>query len=211
MAHAIRRFRSIFLPVALLAASVLLMPPATSAGSPGADFPLAGVLPAWGPHPDRSGARDLYGWMVGHWELESTFTLPDGKSASSKGEMHSAWVLEGRAIQDVWLSPRMADRRAGAPRLPGDGFGTTLRIYDPPIDAWRVHWFDPQNDAEVHIVGRRVGEEIVQDGTDKKGRPMRWVLSDMRPDSFRWRSEVSEDQGKTWVQTAEIRGRRRRD
>jgi hypothetical protein len=42
-------------------------------------------------------------------------------------------VLEGRAIQDVWMIPRLQDRQPGIQPLPGAGnwYGTTLRIYDP--------------------------------------------------------------------------------
>ena len=32
-----------------------------------------------------------------------------------KGEVHAAWVLEGRAIQDLFIFPRRANRSSGAP------------------------------------------------------------------------------------------------
>src|SRR5262245_47305146 len=46
------------------------------------------------------------------------------------GEVHFGWVLEGRAIQDVWMIPRRRDRRPGAPVMPtaGNWYGTTLRV-----------------------------------------------------------------------------------
>src|SRR4051812_8763384 len=43
-------------------------------------------------------------------------------------EAHFAWVLEGRAVQDVWIMPRRGQR--SGPR-PLDTYGTTLRLWDP--------------------------------------------------------------------------------
>jgi hypothetical protein len=34
-----------------------------------------------------------------------------------KGEAHFGWALEGRAVQDVWMMPRRANRTAEDDRL----------------------------------------------------------------------------------------------
>ena len=88
------------------------------------------ALNSSGPAPDRAAKLGLYGWLIGQWEMDAIVHGDDGTQHKGAGEIHFAWVLEGRAIQDVWI-------------LPGVFYGTTLRIYDPGIDAWHILWSDP--------------------------------------------------------------------
>jgi hypothetical protein len=43
------------------------------------------------------------------------------------------------------MIPRRRDRRPDAPVMPiaGTWYGTTLWVYDPALDAWRIFWIDP--------------------------------------------------------------------
>ena len=59
------------------------------------------------------------------------------------GEWHFGWALEGRAIQDVWIVPPRGELRHGDAAANVNSYGTTLRVYDPDIDAWRIQWTDP--------------------------------------------------------------------
>ena len=72
------------------------------------------ALHADGPAADREGKMDLYGWLIGSWELDVTRYLDDGSQLRISGEWHFGWVLEGRAIQDVWIVPP----RYGTPPRP---------------------------------------------------------------------------------------------
>ena len=49
----------------------------------------------------------------------------------------------------------------------------------------------------------------MQDSLDELGTK-RWVFADITPDSFRWRSELSHDQGQSWDLIEEMLCRRRR-
>ena len=40
------------------------------------------------------------------------------------------------------------------------------------------------------------------------GEPVRWIFSDIEPDRFRWRSEISDDGGVSWRTEIEMRVRR---
>ncbi len=53
------------------------------------------------PAVDRAGKMRLYGWLIGHWTFAATVHRDDGATHKGEGEIHFAWVLEGRAIQDV--------------------------------------------------------------------------------------------------------------
>src|SRR4029434_5309136 len=88
-----------------------------------------------GPAVDRAEALNLYGQFIGDWDTDIVAHAPDGVRHQGQGEIHFGWILEGRAIQDVWMIPRRKDRRPGAQVMPvtGNLYGTTLRVYDPAL------------------------------------------------------------------------------
>jgi hypothetical protein len=106
-------------------------------------------------------------------------------------------VLEGRAIQDVWVVPPRGARRQGDAAANVNVYGSTLRVYDPRIDAWQIQWTDPVTQSYLSMVGRRQGRDIVQLGKSPDGNLIRWSFSEIA-ESFRWRGEVSVDSGATW-------------
>jgi hypothetical protein len=149
------------------------------------------ALCADGPAKDRAEKLSLYGWLIGSWRMEATIFATDGTKHHGQGEIHFAWALEGRALQDVWI-------------LPGFFYGTTLRVYDPSIDAWHILWSDPLKQYYTRQIGRARGRDIVQEGTDTSGTPTRWTFTDVAANSFRWRGERSDDGGKTFRLQAEF-------
>lgn len=165
------------------------------------------VLAASGRSPDIPEAMDLYGWLVGSWELEVVAYDDTGEVIHTQGEAHFAWVLEGRAVQDVFINPRRSDRDSGSTKF-ANWFGTTIRIYDPSIQAWRVYWFNPHDGIRAEQIARRRGDEIVQEGTFPDGTPNRWTYCEITQDSYRWRGERLEPDGKTWRLQVDFRARR---
>ena len=131
------------------------------------------LLAASGRSPEIPEASDVYGWLVGSWELDVYRYLVDVADRHIKGEVHAGWVLEGRAIQDVWMIPRLAER-SNAPPFPvaGNWFGTTIRVYDPNIDAWRIYWIDPARNIFRQQIGRQRGAG----GQDRNGRTVAMEL-----------------------------------
>lgn len=170
--------------------------------------PFLGALGAEGPHPDRGGNMDLYGQFVGSWALDVTRFLDDGSTRRRPGEWHFGWVLEGRAIQDVWIVPPRGAARQGDAAANVNVYGTTLRVYDPRIDAWQIRWTDPVTQTYLTMVGRREGPDIIQVGRSPEGNSIRWSFRDIMADSFLWRGEVSADKGETWRQVLEFLARR---
>ena len=140
--------------------------------------------------PELADVDDLFGFLIGSWDLEAVLHDSTGQTQRSRGELHAAWVLEGRAIQDVWT-------------LPGVFVGSTLRVYDPGIDAWHILWSDPLRQYYNRQTGRRVGDRIVQEGTDATGSPTLWSFLDMAADRFRWLGERRAAEG-AWETVAEF-------
>src|SRR5215469_482545 len=142
-----------------------------------------------------SSAAAVYDWLIGDWEVE-VHDYEDGREYVSRGEWHFSWVLEGRAIQDVWIVPTRTERNEQtAPNH--NRYGTTRRIYDPKINAWRVFWFNPVTQDRAELIGRRIGDTIVQQSISDE--PFnRWIFEDLKANSFVWRGESSNDGGKSW-------------
>lgn len=159
-------------------------------------FSLARLLFSDGPASDRADKMGLYGWLVGDWTIAAIMHAPDGGTHERDGEISVAWVLEGRAIQDVWI-------------LPDFFYGTTLRVYDAGIDAWQILWSDPFRQFCSRQIGRAHGADIVQLGKSDDGNDTRWSFTDITPDSFRWLAEFSTDGGTTWRLRAEFKCRRK--
>jgi hypothetical protein len=168
---------------------------------------LADALVADGPDPDHAEALMLFGQFVGEWELDWTgYDEAGNETMTERGEWIFGWVLEGRAVQDVWIIPGRGRRgsRAGE-------YGTTVRFYDSELDAWYVTWNGPINRARRTFLGRRSGDEIVLEGRTEDGSLMRWIFSEIGEGSFHWRSVCSTDGEKTWRRREEMRVRRKRE
>jgi hypothetical protein len=168
------------------------------------------MLHAEGPDPARAEALKLYGRFVGSWDAEITAHGTDCVSHQATGEIHFGWVLQGRAIQDIWMIPRLAERTT-APAFPiaGHWYGTTLRIYDPTIEAWRIYWIDPATNSFRQQIGRAQGADIVQEGTTESGAHTRWSFTKITPDSFHWLGEGKPATGAVWRLLTEVRAQRR--
>jgi hypothetical protein len=156
---------------------------------------LIAALHSDGPAPDRAAKMDLYGRFVGRWTMDSVIHGDDGTRQTGQGEIHFGWALEGRAVQDVWI-------------LPGVFYGTTLRVYDPGIDAWHILWVDPLKQLYRRMIGRARGADIVQEGEDETGAPVRWCFTEITPNTFHWLAERSPDGGATWRRLVEFFARR---
>ena len=87
---------------------------------------LAAALISDGPAVEHARDLMLYGQFVGEWEFDWTEYDDHGDvRAQARGDWIFGWVLEGRAVQDVWI-------------VPGRECGATLRVYDPRTGTWQV-------------------------------------------------------------------------
>lgn len=154
------------------------------------------ALVAPGPHPSLGAHAETYGRLIGGWTGERRAHRPDGAISSVAVEIDFAWVLGGRAVQDVWIT-------AGH-----ELFGTTLRVFDAKRETWRVLWWNPASGSRSELEGRRQGDDVVQLGASD-GRPIRWTFSRIRPRSFAWHGHALADDGVTWQLESEFELSRR--
>lgn len=158
--------------------------------------------------PEIPEEHDAYGWLVGSWDLDvRTYWAEDVSSRRLQAEAHFAWALEGRAMQDVWIMPRIGQRPPNLdPKF--NMYGTTLRVWDSTLKAWRITWSNPAGQHFEQQVGRRHGSEIVQLGTRPDGTTTRWRFTEIAADSFRWLGESLQPDGRSWMLEGEFRAHR---
>lgn len=164
-----------------------------------ADFIHA--LVAEGPHPELGEQAATYGRFIGSWSGTYRDTSGGGEPRTGPMEVHFAWVLRGRAVQDLWIARTQGaddDRRT---------YGSTIRVYDADLGAWRVTWIDPAHNRHQELIGRRIGDDIIQTGY-AGDRPLKWIFTDVTADSFTWKGYVLEDDGVTWHLQTEFKLRR---
>lgn len=102
------------------------------------NVPFTETLLASDPHPSLGEHAQTYGRLIGSWTGEVLDYLPDGTVRMGPVEIHFAWVLEGRAVQDVWIAPPRAERQANACETAGNRYGTTIRMFDRDRGVWQV-------------------------------------------------------------------------
>ncbi|WP_448610219.1 hypothetical protein [Geodermatophilus sp. URMC 60] len=148
---------------------------------------------------------DDFGRLVGTWRLHWSGLAPDGTWHRATGELHVGWVLDGRAVQDVWIVPGRGEPGAGVPPLAFHG--TTVRFLHPDGDRWLSTWMEPVNGRVRRFTGRAHGADVELLSDDEEPW-LRWRFTDVRADSFTWSAETSRDRGGTWVHDELMRAER---
>lgn len=197
-------------PAAWLMALLVCIPWATAswgdatATSAAVDSDMIRQLQAAGPHASLGSGAEALGRLVGTWEVEYSFFPKDGKVKHKSGAYSAGWIMDGRALQDIWTVDASGDRKQRE-------IYTTLHYVDPKSGTWYATFVDPEHTSVARFTGSVVdGDRIViltQDLSD--GKEDRWSYNGIQADSFVFRDEQSGDGGKTWRLLEEDRFTRR--
>jgi hypothetical protein len=167
------------------------------------------VLAADGRAAEIPEAADVYGWLCGSWDLVVLrYRGVDVSKQGLTGEVHAARVLEGRAVQDVWIMPRRETRTSASDQTM-NMYGTTLRSWDASIQAWRIAWTNPIRSHREEQIGNWSGTDIVQNGVRADGTKTRWTFTEITSDGFHWRGEAQYPDQTTWTLEGEFLAKRR--
>jgi hypothetical protein len=163
---------------------------------------MVAVLAAPGPHASLGDQARVWDRFVGTWDCDFGFHLEDGTVRHAPGELEFGWVLDGLAIQDLWITyPKPGETQRG--------IGTSIRYFDDKSKLWHVVFVNPKFGGLLSVQGGLEGDRIVLRGQDADGNRIRWSFNDIKDDSFTWRGETSRDEGKTWRLQEEHHMRRR--
>jgi hypothetical protein len=166
------------------------------------------ALPSRQRAPEIAQADDIFGFLIGSWEIDAVLYIPDGQRETRKGEVHATWILEGRAIQDLFIFPRRADRTRSTP-VRGDRYATTIRTFDRALGAWHVNFINPADDeTSAQLIARRHGDGIAMEGKLRDGTSIRWRYESVTPTSFHYTAKKLLDDGRSWQLYLELFGHR---
>ena len=167
------------------------------------------ALGAPGRSPEIPESADVYGWLIGSWELEvRRYWVDVAGLRRSRARSISRWVLEGRAVQDVWIMPRRAERTGSLDKTL-NMYGTTLARVGP-VDPGVADHVDQSRHRPARASRSAAGaaRTSCRSGTGPTARRSAGCFTEITPDSFRWTGEALEPDGKTWKLEGEFRARR---
>lgn len=139
--------------------------------------------------------------LVGTWDVSYEFVDKAGNARTNRGQVHYNWILEGKALQEIWTS----DSESKEPRP----FGTTINFYDPKRQRWTAVWVYPSQGETFQVSGGEVNGSFVLTGHDQSGALQRWSTSIVESDAVVGRFDISYDEGKTWREVGVNHMRRR--
>jgi hypothetical protein len=164
---------------------------------------MVAALQAMNPHPSLGDQAKVFGRFVGTWDVDYIDYSKDGKVLHRSGELIVGWVMDGRAIQDVWIVYPSGGRNERE-------VYTDVRYFDPKSGTWHAIFIDPEHASYARFTGGAVGDDrIVLDTPDLGNEDTQWSFNDIRPDTFIFRDNASSDGGKTWKLQSEYHLKRR--
>jgi len=144
----------------------------------------------------RDGQHD-FDFVFGRWKVHNRRLLKPLTGSNEWVEFEGTWVAkpiwEGRGNMDEFV--------VDAPS--GRIYGTTVRLYNQKTGEWSLYWANAANGefslpATVGHFTHGRGEFF--DREEYNGRPImvRYIWSNITPNSARWEQAFSVDGGKTW-------------
>ena len=82
--------------------------------------------------------HDFFAPLIGDWDIWWTDGLQSGTPREVRDEWLFARVLDGSAVQDVFIVLSRAQRLANP--QPDAEYGTTIRIYEPASGTWDIFY-----------------------------------------------------------------------
>src|SRR5215510_413215 len=166
---------------------------ALPSGAPALDprLDMMETLLAPGPHPSLGAEAHTFDRVVGTWDADYSFRAEDGSVTHAKGEVRFGWILDGHALEDMFIS---------YPKRPTDErkIVAGVRFFDAKAGVWRLVFVAPTYGVISTLEGGAEGDRIVLRGKDSDGSSLRWSFNEIQANSFIWRGEISRDGGKTW-------------
>ena len=131
-------------------------------------------------------------WIVHHRKLKQRLAHSDDWETFS-GTCEMRTLLDGAANID--------DNMLAAPE--GSYRAASLRAFDTATRMWSIWWLDGRHPGQldVPVLGEfrnGVGTFLANDTWNGRAIRVRFVWSDVTPNSARWEQAFSLDDGKTW-------------
>jgi hypothetical protein len=173
------------------------------APSPKPALELGATMAAIRPHASLTDQAQALSRLIGTWDVNYTDMLKDGRRLERTGLFIMGWVMDGHAIQDLWIvdpSPGHAERE----------LYTDMRYFDPKTRSWPTIFVDPEHASMSRFSGGVAKDgRIVFQTSELSSKTNRWSFEGIQSNRFVFRDEASDDDGKTWKLQAEYHMTRR--
>ena len=157
------------------------------------------------PNSELQEKLNLFGQFVGYWDLDGVYDKDSPDEWHVSGEWLFSWILDGTAIQDVFICPSRKEREIN-PNPDGE-YGTTVRFYNPIKDAWDI-CYGGYGFMSI-LEAKEVGNQIIVTNKDDADGLNQWVFSDITQNSFHWQNRTSDNTGITWNVIFEVFAQRK--
>jgi hypothetical protein len=173
---------------------------------------LNNVLLSFEPHPSLAGPLSgAFGKLIGSWDLTMTRYPSQDKESEPlvlEGEWHFGWVLNGLAMQDVWIVPKRSIQKSQPTHdqafwMPVSGedfleYGTTMRFFVPGANEYRAVWAGPRQ-GKSYLFTAQATEGGLEMLTKEGESDMKWCLTEIGEESFKWNEWIRSDGVEWWV------------
>ncbi|WP_422861807.1 hypothetical protein [Flagellimonas sp. W118] len=137
---------------------------------------------------------DHWGQLVGNWDIEVEIVNSSGEITQSfNGEWNWFYVMNGMAIQDVFILPKREDAKDQ-----NSFYGIGLRIYNEKLNKWQTAYMDTSNKQMDTGEAISTNEKIILIETNEKDEKIRITYFDFQDNTFKWQQEVFNEDRKVW-------------
>lgn len=153
----------------------------------------------------------LYGRFVGEWDFVQ-YDPQDNSGEKVKGEWIFSYILQGTAVQDLFICPSTVERIAH----PRDymEYGTTIRFpLNDGSGKWHILYASDNGYKANRLVAEEINGDIIQTGINynvEDTTVWQWNFRNITADSFKWECRYSKDMGSTWTYTGIVEAVRRK-
>jgi hypothetical protein len=139
---------------------------------------------------------DCFAPFIGEWDFKWHDNIGTKNESINKGKWTFSRVLEGRGVQDTFITSRINSCTGELERE----YGTTIRIYNPLKKNWDI--FYGCTGEAIQLVANKEDDKIVLTCITPVGFLMKWIFFDIQDNAFKWKNIRSVDNGKTWTTKA---------
>lgn len=125
---------------------------------------------------------DWFAPLLGDWR----FDFSDAGGRRLRGEWFFRRVLEGTAIEDLFICPAR-----GTPPQPDGEYGAAIRVYDPARRCYRMTYVCTKYTKQLEV--RKENGQLVCTLLDDSRN--RWVFTHIGEDTFQWQNQTLLESG----------------
>jgi hypothetical protein len=156
------------------------------------------VLASQKRNPQYAQKMMVNGQLIGSWVDAVIVYKRDGTKREESCEILFGWILDGKAIQDIWIAPARKDRIGADRDASKDILGTTVRVYDHKKDIRNCFRIEPNTQSYNLLMGSKIGNDIMNECRYEDNIIQQWCFTEITNASFRWIGRESTDEGQTW-------------